>query len=89
MDVSAPAAPPAVHEPALAVAPPDTEAKSDEPKQVAESKPESKDKAKAKVESKVIQPQKSNGVTAAIVATVFIVFGLAALATYAYFKQNT
>ena len=88
MDVSAPVAPPTIQEPALAVAPP--EAKTEhESKPVDESKPETKDKAKAKVESKVIQPQKSNGVTAAIVATVFIVFGLAALATYAYLKQNT
>lgn len=63
--------------------------KHDEVDKKHEAKPESKDKSKAKVGSKAIQPKNNNSVTTAIVATVFIVFGLAALATYAYFKSTT
>lgn len=90
MDVSAPPIPLAV--PPKLAEPPKTDASKaeDNPKVAAQNKPGSKTPApKAKVDSKVQQPPKDdNNVTAAIVATVFIVFGLAALATYAYFKQN-
>lgn len=90
MDVSAPPTAPKSQQPVLATAPPETKSEDKPQPSADDPKPESKEKPKAKIESKVLQPKNtSNSVTAAIVATVFIVFGLAALATYAYFKQNT
>lgn len=79
MDVSAPPNPPKPAHPALAVAPPEPKAEK-----TAEKKSE---KPKATVEGKVKKANDGNSVTAAIVATVLIVFGLAMIATYAYLKQ--
>lgn len=81
MDVSAPPTSPKPAQPAMAQAPAET--KAAEPVKKKEEKP------KATVEGKVKKTNESNGVTAAIFATVIIVFGLAAIATYAYLKQNS
>ncbi len=85
MDVSAPPQPSKPAESTLAQAPPEAEEK---PKaEIDLKKAESNDKKKATVQSKVQEPKNSNGVGMAITATVIIVFGLAALATFAYLQQ--
>jgi len=84
MDVSAPPAHPKPASPAIAQAPPETEAKT---KEDTDTKATDDSKKKATVQSKV--PEKSSsGVGMAIFATVIIVLGLAGLATYAYLKQT-
>ncbi len=81
MDVSAPPAQPKPAAPPLAQAPQETDTKT-------KSDPKSEDKKKATVQSKAEEPKASNGVGMAIFATVVIVLGLAALATYAYLQQK-
>ncbi|MDB5164636.1 MAG: hypothetical protein JWL89_262 [Candidatus Saccharibacteria bacterium] len=78
MDVVAPP-PPEKPEPGTVQPPQQHSADKDKP-----SKPQ-----KATIEQRVVQPkQPGTGIGLAIFATVIIVLGLAALATYAYIKTN-
>lgn len=87
MDVVAPAGTTAKSEVAVKPAPPEDAL---DPKEKTEPTKVEKDKAaaKAKVEKPPAPKKSGSGVGMAIFATILIVFGLAAMATFAYLKTQ-